>query len=67
MSCVVTNKINCDHVRSIKINLVNLDGSVTTVVLYFDVTTGDPVSKKDAEQCPNIQPLTFSCALLCKV
>lgn len=65
MSCVVTNPVNCEHIRSVTINQINADKTVTTVVLYYNVMTSESVSTRDAQQCPNIQPLPFTCAMVC--
>ena len=66
MSCVTKNPVNCENLRSITIKQIELDGSITTVVLYFDVSTGESVSTVDAQQCPNIKPLDFTCAIACE-
>jgi len=66
MNCVTKNPVNCDNLRKMTINQINPDKSKTTVVIYFDVETGEQVSETDAQQCLNIQALEFTCAVVCQ-
>lgn len=58
--------MDCDKIRKIVINQVNPDDTVSQVVIYFNVDTGDQLTEKEAQQCPNIQSLEFSCAVICE-
>lgn len=57
--------INCDNIRKMTINMMNPDGTVTTSVVYFDIMTNTQITAKQAQQCPNVQALTFTCATVC--
>ena len=65
MSCVVKNIVDCDNLRKMTINQLNVDNTTTVNVIYFDIVTGDQVSLTDAQQCPTIQALEFTCATVC--
>ena len=65
MSCVPRRIVDCDNIRKMTIKQLNVDKTVTTVVIYFDVISGLQISERDAQQCPNIQALEFSCAVVC--
>lgn len=65
MNCVTVNPVICENLRKMTINQLNVDGSTTTIVIFFDIESGDQVSQKDAEQCNNIQALEFTCATVC--
>lgn len=67
MNCVTQNTVACDNIRSITINRINLDNTKTTVILYFDVATGESISTRDAQQCPNIEAFDFNCAEICTI
>lgn len=65
MACVPKNVIDCDKIRKITINQINIDKTVTKTVLYFNIDTSEQISEKDAQQCPNIKALEFTCATVC--
>jgi hypothetical protein len=62
---VNANQVDCDKIRKIVINQVNPDNSVSQVIIYFNVDTGDQLTERQAQLCPNIQALEFTCAVVC--
>lgn len=61
----MANTINCDNVRSITITQLNPDKTKSVVTIYFDVTTGKTLTQRESQLCNAVQPLTFSCAVVC--
>jgi len=57
--------ITCENISKMTINMINPDKSVTTSVVYFDIMTNTQITAKQAQQCANIQTLTFTCAVVC--
>lgn len=57
--------IDCNNVRKIVINFLNNDGTVTTSTIYFDISTEQQITERQAQQCTNIQSINFSCAKAC--
>lgn len=58
-------QIDCDKIRKMVITQLNPDNSKTTITLYFNVETGDQLTERQAQLCPDIQALEFSCAVVC--
>lgn len=65
MSCVTNNPIDCSKIRKMSIKQLNPDNSVTSTTLYFNIETNQQITLREAQQCPNIQALEFSCAVVC--
>lgn len=62
---VNANQIDCENVRKIVIKQINPDNSVYNVTVYFNVDTGEQLTERQAQLCPNIQSLEFTCAVVC--
>lgn len=58
-------EINCDNVRKMVIRQINPDKTVSVVTIYFDISTGDILTDRQSQLCNDIQPLQFSCAVVC--
>ena len=57
--------VNCDNIRKITINQLLPNGEVLISTIYFDVVAGEQVTVNSVKKCNNIQPIDFSCAIVC--